>query len=356
MFSSVIVQVALGLQLLFAAGNPSPIAVGQAAGQVSARSATDRAEARVSATSTALSEQITAKKTLQSRYDTQIREIDNLKKQRASWNRDRKIRKAKAAAQATGKKLAAANQSIARLKKLRVKQSRALVAATGKELASQPGDVRRAALITLRTRTASLLPSKRKARKIIIPNVDEFADPEELEEQAALLATAEKQLLREQRLLEQREKRFDKMAQLRDQRQRAGELDQFETNDVRRTTGRLDDPNKAADRGNNSAGGSAEPQNDGEGLGGDPAPPQDSGTGGNDNFEDGAGGFEQSSVVLADVVDSSTVSELRRAERSSNPKTKAIAAKRAREQVEARLAKLRALRKKMQERAKKLRK
>ena len=74
MFSSVIVHVAFGLQLLLAAGNPSPAVVGQAAGQVSARSATDRAEARVATTSKALNKRFAEYKQLKSKYAKQKNE------------------------------------------------------------------------------------------------------------------------------------------------------------------------------------------------------------------------------------------------------------------------------------------
>jgi len=356
MFSSVIIQVAFGLQLLFAAGDPAPAVVGQAAGQITAKTATDRAETRVTATTNELNKQLAAKKSLDKKRSAQLVGLDKLKKQRASWNRDRKIRSKKAEADATGKKLAKLAKEIRRLKTLLSQQRATLVAAIDKEQATNPDSVRNAALITLRTRTASKLPHKRKARKIVLPpdRLDQLADPEELEEQAALLAAAEKQLLREQRKLENREDRFTKMAKLREQARRAGELDQFEPSGVRRTTGRVNDPNKAAGRGDNeSAGTQADPSPDDDGQGGlgDSPPPGEPGAGDPD-----FGGFAESSVVLSDVVDSTTVDALRRAERSSNPKTKASAARSARRQVEDKLKRVRALRKKMLDRARKLRK
>ena len=60
-------------------------------------------------------------------------------------------------------------------------------------------------------------------------------------------------------------------------------------------------------------------------------------------------------MVLADVVDTSTLDALRAADRSSNPAIKARAAERASAQVRARLERLRAQRARVQERARELR-
>jgi hypothetical protein len=201
-------------------------------------------------------------------------------------------------------------------------------------------------LISLRSKIVAQIPRKPDVRKIVIPDdeLDELADPEELEEQAVLLARAEKQLVREHELLARSEKRFVKIAKLREQRQRASELEEFDHgDDVRRNTARVGDPSKQ--RGDD---GNASSENDS--AGGAEAPSEPSGPGNDDGPN-----LAESSVVLADVVDAFTIDALRRAERSTSARTKAQAARRAREQVEVRLEKLRALRKKIQQRARRLR-
>ncbi len=84
----------------------------------------------------------------------------------------------------------------------------------------------------------------------------------------------------------------------------------------------------------------------------DPEPPQQPDP---DQEEDAGGALTGLDVVLADVVDTSTLDALRAADRSANPAVKARAAERASAQVRARLERLRAQRKRIQVRAQELR-
>jgi hypothetical protein len=323
-----------------------PVVVAQAAGQLGSRDATVRAEARVRASDKQLAEQVAAKRALEKTQREQLDKLDRLKKQQASWNRDRNIRGAKADALATSQKLSKVTHEISRLKQRGVSQRRDLIAAIDAELAGTLATQRQVTLISLRSKIVSQIPRKPEVRKIVIPDdeLDELADPEELEEQAALLAQAEKQLVREQVMLARSETQFLKIAKLRDQRQRATELEEFDNgDDVRRNTARVGDPSRQRGDADSSS------ENDAAGGAGAEAPSEPA-----PSTDDGPN-LAESSVVLADVVDVFTVDALRRAERSTSARTKAQAARRAREQVEARLNKLRAQRKKIQQRARGLR-
>jgi len=294
------------------------------------------------------------KKNLSAAYSKQLSELDALKRQRASWRRDRQIRSRKSTSQAVARKLSAFDRELRTMnKQVRSAQKKLLVAIEA-ELRLGVSSTRRAMLSKMRRPIVRAL--RKKARKIVLPDdeLDELADPEELAEQAALLLQAERQLLKEQRGLEKRAERYGRMAELRSKRERSEELSQFDDNQVRRSTGRLNDPksrgggdglhNESSD---GAAGlGSPDPSDDG--------PPEPPGT---DADLGGTGGdFSTASVVLADVIGATAVDALRRAGQSSDPRVKARAAKRARNQVKARLERLRARRKAIQAlRARKLR-
>ena len=203
------------------------------------------------------------------------------------------------------------------------------------------------------------------AKKIVLPNdeIDPLASSEELDEQAAILAQSERQLEAQIAQLDRRAKRFESMARLKRQRQRAADITVLDDNRPRRSPtrpaggagARVNTQAEADDSASGGQGPSPAPE-------GAEAPPADPGTGGGSQDQgDFNGGAEapataaELTTVLADVVDGNVLNEVRRADRSGNPKRKAKAMKSLRKQVQQRLARLRARRKAMRSRAKRLR-
>lgn len=354
MVAGLLIKLALVLNLASVAGAPMPVVVGQASAQATPRDATSRAQAQLRASQTALDREQARVRKLNQAHAAQLKAIDELKTKRASWNRDRKIRAAKADALATSQKLTRSGRELARLRVLVRNHRAALIAVVDAELKTSLTPQRQVELVALRSQLEGQQPRKQAARKIVLPDeaVDELADPEELEEQAALLAQVEKQLEREKTVLARREKGYERIAKLRAAGQRADELESFDGPEPRRVTGRERDP-AAGSGSRDSSGAEADQQNEAPGEGGGDdggAPPTEP----NPSTDDG-GSFADQSVVLANVVDASTADALRRADRSTDPRTKASAARAARQQVESRLAKLRKLRQKLQHRARGLR-
>lgn len=311
--------------------------------------ATARARSRLAETTRKRDKARADKAALARQYQTQLAEIDKLKKQRRSWRRDRLIRDRMGRSHTTAKKLAAWDRAL-RQHEGRVRAAkRAVVAAVDRELAASPGATRRASLT--RWRADARRGLRRDAKKIVLPDdrIDPLADPEELDYQAALLRQSEEQLARELAKLDVQAQRYNRMASLQKTRRRAVELGRFDDDRPRRSAGQPTGTNlegipEATD-------GAADP---------DPAPPPDTPTDAppaEDPGGDGGIGSDDPmfDVVLADVVDASTVDALRAAGHSSNPAVKAKAAERARKQVRERLERLRKQRRAMKKRAGSLR-
>lgn len=296
---------------------------------------------------------------LQRTYEGQLREIDALKRGRAGWGRDRQIASKKASSQATAERLSKTDAELRGLDRNLVAWRKWLLGKVSLELAGSPSPARRASLEKMRRELAAL--TRPPARKIILPDdsLDELADPDELAEQIALIEQAERELQRERNTLEAREKTYARVARLRTQHERAGQLSELDDNDVRRSTGRPE----ASRTGSNDDSGqepAAEADEDGAGAPADPGSGGGAGDGGGTDTGDlgGASGgsdFEQSAIILADVVDSSTVDALKRAAGSS-AKARAAAAAQARKQVDSRLQRLARSRALIQQHLAKLRK
>jgi hypothetical protein len=288
--------------------------------------ATDRAASGVARLVVQRNQRASEKRSLQATYQAQLRDLDRLKRSKASWRRDGQIRAKKAESQVTAARLQRVDAELRAFDSQLVAQRKALVDSINRELAQAPAASRRALLEKLRTQVTAVL--RPRARKIILPDdsLDELADTDELLEQIALIRQAESELNRERQALRQREDRYARMDRLRVQRERAGQLSELDDDQVRRSTGRTES-------GRNQGGGDlAEDDDSGSpagGLGDSEAPPSEPDT-----------SFETSSVVLADVIDSTTIDALRRAGRSPNPKSRAEAAARARKQVESLLERL----------------
>ncbi len=264
---------------------------------------------------------------LAKQYEDQLKAVDRLKQQRASWRRDRELKDALAEAQATATKLASAAAELGRATNQLVTQRRNLTRAIDAELVTATGP----RATQLSAWKAQLAPApKKNLQKIVIPDleIDPLADPEELEQQAAELARAEEELARQAIGLDKQAKELDEVAKLRKAHERAGDL-------ARRDD---DQPQRSAREG----GGSRT-----AGFGANEEPSPESG-GGSPPGNDNAGGDIQSpmfesdvTVVLQNVIDASTIETLTKASRSGDPAQRAQAAKRARDAVNMRREQLR---------------
>ncbi len=350
MFVTFLISLATSLQL-WAAG-VAPVAaprvrVAQASPRAPAASPTDRAAGRVQALVSERRSVAAQKARLVKSHEGQLAEVDRLKQRRASWRRDRQLKRALADSQQTAAVLSRLDARIRGIDRALEQANKALLAATRGELRGHPSAARRAQLIGwLRSARSALV----RTRKIIVPaeTFDPLADPEDLEYHAQLIAQTEKELEQEINALSTREARYDRMVALREKASRAEELSGFDDDRPRRSTGRIgsgDRANTPTAGGGLSGGDSAQPSPPSD-------PNTDPGVGGS------GGGFSSDgdpTVVLADVVDAGTLDALRRAESSGDPKAKATATERTRKAVEARLARLKKARALIEARARKLR-
>ena len=324
----------------------------------SAAAETERLAAEMARLEQRRTQKLAEKGVLERSYETQLRELDRLKRSKASWRRDRQIRTSQAESQTTAERLSRADLELRAIDGLLRRQREAILVVVDREIALGPGAARRALLGQMRSQvTAALEP---RVRKILVPDdrLDVLADPEELTEQIVLIRQAEQELRREREALQQREQRYAHMARLRELRQRAGEMSELDEDVVQHggrtgTGGR----NGATTGTNNGGGGDVASPGAGGNDSAPPPPPPTGSEGGSGNgsngIQDNGGtyapdtrgtgedvGFERSSILLTDVVDASTIDALQRAGRSASPRARAEAAARARKQVEARLQQL----------------
>ncbi|HEX5061278.1 MAG TPA: hypothetical protein VFV99_18050 [Kofleriaceae bacterium] len=304
---------------------------------------------------------------LRRRYDEQLSAIDRLKKQKASWRRDRELNKAQADANDTAKRLTAIDNQIKLAQQDVGKARNVMVGAIDAELATATG-ARADQLKKLRAQISPALPTP---KKIVIPDaeIDPLSDPEELERQASALAAVEKQLEAQRKGLDQQHKDLTLVAELRSAHERAGELstrdDDQPHRGAQKPTSRsaADEASPTAGAGNgDSAGGSTGGAGGGSGSGA-----QSGGTGGTTDQSIGGetfGGDKHTSstfesnaaVALGEVIDKSTIEGMLRASRSGNPKDRAEAAKLARDAVAKQIDQLKKKRALIELRAKQLRK
>lgn len=305
----------LALAPAIASAQSSPTAVTQEA-QDDARQ-TERRVATLTVSRNALAKQ----------YEDQLKAIDRLKQQRASWRRDRELKDALADAQTTATKLSAAAAELGRATSQLAALRRNLVRAIDAELATSTTPARSAELSKWKAQLAPPAP-KKNLQKIVIPDleIDPLADPEELEQQAAELMRAEQELSRQAIGLDKQAKELDEVAKLRKAHERAGDLARRDDDQPQRSsrdgasrTSSLGEDNAAPEAG----GGSSPPP--GDGLGDVQTP----------MFESDV------TVVLQNVIDANTIETLTKASRSGDPAQRALAAKRARDAVNGRLEQLR---------------
>jgi uncharacterized membrane protein YgcG len=301
--------------------------------------------------------QLTAQRSqLRRRYDEQLSAIDRLKKQRASWRRDRELNRAQADANDTAKRLTALDRSVRVAQQQLGSARRAAVAAIDRELAAGVSGPRAVQLGKLRVLLAPPAPAP---KKIVIPNgeIDPLADPEELERQAAAIAAVEKQLEAQRIGLDQQHNDLELVAELRSAHERAGELstrdDDQPHRSAPRSSGRGDEAATAGAPQDDSAGGA------GSGAGGGGSDPGTGGGGGSFGGDKPSGltSFESSAAIaLGEAIDKTAIEGMLRASRSGDPKQRAEAARRARDAVAKRLAELRRQRALIEARARQLRK
>jgi hypothetical protein len=289
----------------------------------------------------------------------QVAAVDSLKKQKASWRRDRALNTAQAAANDTATKLTALDKNLAAAQRALANARRTEVAAIDAEMKSGASGVRADQLAKLR---AQLVPAPIAPKRIVIPDaeIDPLADPDELERQVAAIVAAEKQLELQRKTLDQQHEDLVVVAELRQAHERTAELSTRDDDQPHRgaqsssrgTNAETAAPTAGAS--NDSAGGA------GQGSGG--GSPTTGGTsGGGDTFgADTKGttssGFESSAAVaLGEVIDRSTIDGMLRAQRSGDPKQRAEAAARARDAVAKRLELLKKKRAMIEARAKQLR-
>jgi len=348
-FVTFLISLATSLQLWAVGGAPAaarPARVAQAAPRAPAASPADRDASRVRSLASERRSVAAQKAKLVKSHEAQLAEVDRLKQRRASWRRDRQLKRALADSQQTAAVLSRLDARIRGIDQQLERANKALLVATRNELRGHPSASRRAQLIGwLRSARSALV----RTRKIILPaeTFDPLADPEDLDYHAQLIAQTEKELEQEINELTAREARYDRMVALREKASRAEELSGFDDDRPRRTTGRIG----TGDRSNTTGAGG--------GLNGDsaqPLPPADPGPTADLGSGSGFGSEGDPTVVLADVVDTGTLDALRRAETSGDPKVKAKATQRTRQAVEARLARLKKARVLIEARAHKLRK
>jgi hypothetical protein len=268
--------------------------------------------------------------TLQKRYADEVAAIDRLKKQRASWRRDRDLRDSLSTSLETSNELDAASRDVEQAQRQLAEARRAYLAAIDAELSGGAATPRAQQL----ARTKQLLISQLKdaPRRIVIPDltIDLRADPEELLQRALELRASEDELSRQVTGLDAQATELERAAQLRKQHDRAGDLVNRYDDQPHRSSStqsaEVPDPSPAVD-----------PSRIPATIG---APPSS---------------FEASvPTVLADVIDPSTISSFTAAQLSGDPAQRAQAARRAHDEVARRLDQVRRKRIEFEARARQL--
>ena len=296
--------------------------------------ATASAEAATRAAERQVVQLTTSHAALEQRYQDQLAQIDRLKNQRASWRRDRELRASLSESLETANLLSAATRELEKAKGNLESARRAYLLAIDSELGAGAAPLRVQALVRAK---AQLVPQlKDVPRRIVIPDfaIDPLADPEELDQRAAELRAAEVDLARQLAGLKAQAVELDHLVVLRKQHERAGEVFNRDDDEPRHNTAGRSASEPGVDEGVGTAGGrpNAPP-------GGTPPP----------SFENFV------PIVLADVIDASTINSLEAAQRSGDPAQRAEASHLAGDAVSRRLAEIKKRRLEIEERARLLR-
>jgi hypothetical protein len=294
--------------------------------------ATDRAETAANAAERQVAQLTSRRAELKQRYEDEVADIDRLKKQRASWRRDRDLRDNLSTSLETSKQLDSASREVELAQRTLAAARRAYLAAIDAEIKAGPGEQRKERL----ERARALLTAQLKdaPHRILIPDlrIDPLADPEELLQHANELRASEEELRRQVDELGAQAVELERTAQLRKQHERTNEM-----------VARYDDQPQ---RNTTRSGGPAERP----GIGGvpdrTPLPmvplPEPSG------FENYV------ATVLSDVIDASTINTFTAAQLSGDPAQRALAARKAHDAVALRLDQVRRKRMEIEARAKRL--
>jgi hypothetical protein len=270
---------------------------------------------------------------LAKRYQEELDAIDRLKKQRASWRRDRELRDSLSTSAETANELSAATHDLEKANAALGSARRAYLLAIDTERTAGAVPLRALQLDRARGLLTPLV--KDAPRRIVFPDleVDPLADPEELDQRAAELRASEDELSRQLVGLDTQATELEHLALLRKEHDRAGDLLNRDDDQARRNT-----THKAGDSGGVSE--------DGVPIGGiypsspGVTPP----------------GFDNSvPIVLADVIDASTIKSLTAAQSSGDPAQRAEAARKAHLAVAGRLEQVRKKRTEIEARSKQLR-
>jgi len=326
----------------------------------------DRAQATTTAAAQKVSSLNTQRGQLAQRLAQQVAAVDALKKQKASWRRDRELNSAQATANDTATKLTAIDKQLAAAQTALANARKAEIAAIDAELGAGATSARTTQLQNLR---AQLAPAQAAPKKIVIPDaeIDPLADPEELEKQAAALAQVEKQLEQERKTLDKQHEDLALVADLRQAHERTTEMSTRDDDQPHRgashSTSRS--PEVAGGTPTNDTAGSPTSGGSSGGSSGGGAGSGTTGGGSSDTtglggqtFDGGKSttGFESTAAVaLGEVIDRSTIDGMLRAQRSGDPKQRAEAAAQARDAVAKRLEMLKKKRSMIEARARSLR-
>lgn len=309
------------------------MSVGARAQPASLSAATTNAEAAANAAEHQVEIATKHRAALKQRYEREVAEIDRLKKQRASWRRDRELRDSLSVSLETSKRLDNATREVDQAQRDLVSARRAYLSAVESELKAGGASPARAQRLE-RARVLLMSQLRDPPHRILIPDlrIDPLADPEELLQRAAELRAIEEELLRQLDELAEQAVRLERAAQLRKQHDRAGDLVARDDGQSHRNPGRREGAVQAT-------GGS---------------PPGDS-TLVPIVDDTSAADFESyMPTVLADVIDASTINSFVAAQLSGDPTQRAQAARKAHDAVALRLDQVRRKRMEMEARARRL--
>lgn len=305
-------------------GSPAPMAA----------LAVGTAESHAKAAERRLAQLVSQHASLTKRWQDELHAIDRLKQQRASWRRDHELESRMSSSLDTANQLTATDRQLEVARALLTAARRAYMAAIEGELREAPIVPRRRVLERAkRLLSAQLLEAPHRIARPDL-DIDLLADPEELDQRADELRGVEDELVAQLIGLEAQAAELDHLAQLRKQHDRAGDLfnrddDEPHRSALRRADGSADDiPGGGWDNSHSPA------------LPPGSAPP---------SFENAV------PIVLADIIDASTMSSFAAAERSGDPAQRAEAARRTHDAVARQVEQVHRKRTEIEARARQLR-
>jgi hypothetical protein len=325
------------LVLTFLVVNSTASAQSELAAEPSVRraAATDNAARAAKNAEHRLAQLAQQRASLAQRYQDELEAIDRLKKQHASWRHDRELRDSLSSSAETANQLGAATHELEKAAAALASTRRAYLAAVEAE--------RSAGVVPLRAqqldRVRGLLGPQVMdvPRRIVLPDleVDPLADPEELDQRAVELRASEEELARQLTGLDTQATELEHLALLRKQHDRAGDMASRDDDQPLRNTAHR-----------SSEAGVTAPSSSEDGASAGGHLPTSPGAPGIDTYVP---------IVLADVIDASTIRSFTAAQLSGDPAQRAEAAHQARAAVAKRLEQVRRRRTELEGRAQQLR-